>query len=301
MSDGESAVVFDVQRFSIHDGPGIRSVVFFKGCALACEWCQNPEAIRAAPELHYDDERCLEGCTRCVSACTEGALRDARPDRAAFSRCTACGACESECPSGALRIVGRARTVSELLEELLRDRPFYASSGGGITLSGGEPVLQAPFLARLLPLAKREGLHVALETCGAYPFSLLEPLLEWIDLVLFDVKAASAERHRALTGRPNGQILENLALLVPRAALLEVRMPVVPGRNDDDENVARTAALLAGIGVERLTLLPYNHLWEAKLSRIGTDRRPLGIRPPPGERYDELVRAFEGHGIAASI
>ncbi|MCC6640626.1 MAG: glycyl-radical enzyme activating protein [Deltaproteobacteria bacterium] len=300
MTQDDGAIVFDVQRFSVHDGPGIRTIVFFKGCALACAWCQNPEAIRAAPEIYYDDERCLAGCARCIDRCRDGALGDRRPKRVDFARCTACGACVDDCPAGALRIVGRTWSARELLTEVLRDRPFYASSGGGITLSGGEPVLHAEFLTRWLPLVKREGLHVVLETCGAYPFALLEPLLEWVDLVFFDVKAADAERHRTLTGKTNDQITQTLALLLRRGAAVEVRMPVVPGRNDDAENVAQTAKMLGRMGVGRVTLLPYNHLWEAKLPRLGTQQRPLGIRPPPGGHYEELVRAFAGHGIAAS-
>lgn len=298
---GESAIVFDVQRFSVHDGPGIRSVVFFKGCALACAWCQNPEAIRAAPELYYDDGRCLEGCSRCTDVCPQGAIGGQRPDRVDFARCDACGQCADECPSEALRTIGRVRTAEELLEELLRDRPFYETSGGGITLSGGEPVLQAAFLGRLLPLAKREGLHVTLETCGAYPFALLEPLLGSIDLVLFDLKLADAERHRALTGKANHQILENLALLLGRGMNVELRMPVVPGCNDDARSVAEAAELLARLGVEHVTLLPYNHLWEAKLPRLGSGRVPLGIRPPPAGHFEALVGAFAKGGIRASV
>lgn len=296
-----SATVFDVQRFSVHDGPGIRTVVFFKGCSLECVWCQNPEAIRAAPEILYDASRCLDACERCVPLCGSGALRSGRMGRVDFARCTACGDCARECPSEALRIVGRSWTASELLGELLRDRPFYEASGGGVTFSGGEPVLHAPFLEGFLPRLAGEGLRIAVETCGAYPFDLVEPLLESIDLVLFDVKVADAERHRALTGRSNQQILENLRRLLGREMRVEVRMPVVPGHNDGDECVEQMAALLHGMGVGRLTLLPYNHLWEAKLPRLGGGRRPLGVRPPPDGHYETLSKSFEGHGISASI
>ncbi len=298
---GASAVVFDVQRFSVHDGPGIRTVVFFKGCSLECVWCQNPEAIRAAPEITYDEARCIDACERCVPLCTGAALRGGRAGRVDFTRCTACGDCVPECPSEALRIIGRPWSAGELHAELLRDRPFYETSGGGVTFSGGEPVLQAAFLSELLPPLRGEGLHVAIETCGAYPFSHVEPLLESIDLVLFDVKAADAERHRAFTGRSNEQILENLRRLLGRDARVEVRMPVIPGHNDDDECVLQMAALLRGLGVGKLTLLPYNHLWEAKLPRLGGSRRPLGIRPPPAGHSEALVKSFSSRGIAASI
>lgn len=301
MSHPHEAVVFDVQRFSVHDGPGIRTVVFFKGCGLACAWCQNPEALRAAPELAYYADRCLEGCTLCVPLCPEQALRDARAERVDFARCTACGACVDACPSGALRQIGRRIGVDGLLAELLRDRPFYEASGGGVTFSGGEPVLHAAFLADLLPRARSEGLHLALETSGHYPFALLEPLLPWLDLVLYDLKVMDPAAHARLTGHDNAHVHDNLRRLLARGAPVEVRMPVVPGSNTDEDNVAATARLLAGLGVGAITLLPYNHLWEAKLPRLGTARRPLGIRPPDPGFYAALQRTFARHGLAAQL
>lgn len=293
--------MFDVQRFSLHDGPGIRTVVFFKGCGLACAWCQNPEAMRAGPEIAYYAEECIEGCTRCLGVCPEDAVRPERASRIDFERCTGCGRCVEVCPGLALRSIGRARGARELLDEVLRDRPFFESSGGGLTLSGGEPVLQSAFLCELLPLARAEGLHVAVETSGAYPFSLLEPLLPWVDLVLFDVKLADAARHERATARGNEQVLANLRELVARRTPLEVRMPVVPGWNTDGENVAATARLLAGLGVGAVTLLPYNHLWEAKLPRLGLERRALGIRPPEGPFYERLRDEFARNGLPARL
>lgn len=295
------AIVFDVQRFSIHDGPGIRSVVFFKGCSLACVWCQNPEAGQASPEIAYYEEHCLPNCERCLDVCPEDAIRPDRAARVDFERCTACGKCVEVCPGNALRTIGRAWTAPELLEAVLRDRTFYETSGGGITLSGGEPVLHASFLREFLPLAKAEGLHVTLETCGAYPFGLLAPLLPHLDLLLFDLKVADPLRHDRYTGQDNLEILENLAELVRREAPVEVRMAVIPGWNSDAQNVAATAALLGGLGVRTVTLLPYNHFWEAKLPRLGASRIPLGIRPPEAEFYAELEDAFRQHGVAARV
>jgi len=295
------AVVFDVQRFSIHDGPGIRTVVFFKGCSLSCVWCQNPEAMRAAPEIAYSEARCLEGCAECLDACPEDAILSQRPSRVDFARCTACGRCAQVCPTGALRCVGRSLTAPELLEELLRDRTFFETSGGGVTFSGGEPVLHAAFLQELLPLVRSEGLHAAIETGGAYAFALLEPLLPHLDLVLFDVKLARAERHARFTGRDDVEILDNLGRLVRAGVCVEVRMPVVPGFNTDEENVAATARRVAGLGLGRVTLLPYNHLWEAKLPTLGTQRRPLGVRPPDDAFYRRLQADFARHGLDARI
>jgi pyruvate formate lyase activating enzyme len=301
MTRPHEAIVYDVQRFSIHDGPGIRTTVFFKACALACAWCQNPEALHAAPELTYDAERCLEGCTRCLDACSDDALRPQRNRRVDFSRCTGCGACVDPCPSEALRMIGRAWGVEELHDELLRDRAFFRQSGGGVTFSGGEPVLQSAFLRELLPRLADEDVHVAIETCGAYSFDLLEPLLGEIGLVLYDIKVADPIRHTRFTTRDNSQILENLAELVRRAAPLELRMPVVPGWNTDAANLEATAKLMVELGVPSLTLLPYNHLWEAKLPRLGTDRQPLGIRAPGDEFYVGVRRELESHGVQTRL
>ncbi len=301
MRESCSACVFDIQRFSIHDGPGIRTVVFFKGCTLACVWCQNPEALSAAPEIAYYEERCLDGCDRCLESCTEGALASEKTRRVDFEHCTGCGACSEVCPSEALRLIGRNWEAPDLLWEVCKDRPFFESSGGGITLSGGEPVVRGKFLRGFLPLAKAEGLHVTVETAGAYAFELVPPLLPHVDLWLFDLKLADPERHQLHTGIDNARILENLTRLVQLEAPLEVRMPVIPDRNTDDENVAATSKLLAELGVPSLTLLPYNHLWEAKLPRLSTERCGLEIRPPDDRFYDELRTAFSKQGLEASL
>lgn len=301
MTQASTAVVFDVQRFSIHDGPGIRTVIFFKGCALACEWCQNPEAMHTAPQIAYAEEQCLADCRLCVTACAEEALLPQRRGRLDFSRCTACGDCVAVCPTGALRSIGSRIEVTELLEEVQRDAPFHAASDGGITLSGGEPVLQAHFLGEFLPRAAGAGLHVALETAGAYPFDLLERILPWIDLVLYDVKLMEPGLHRRFTGRGNEQILANLRQLIASDTKVEVRMPVVPERNTHGANTAATAAFLADVGVGEITLLPYNHLWETKIPRLGVGHPQPGIQPPDDDFYADLQAEFARHGLAARL
>ncbi|PRP97615.1 4-hydroxyphenylacetate decarboxylase activating enzyme [Enhygromyxa salina] len=299
MSGADAAVVFDVQRFSIHDGPGIRTVVFFKGCALACRWCQNPESRRAQPELAYHADRCLPGCRLCVSVCPEGAILDRMNERVRWDACTHCGACVDTCPSDALVMVGEQWTVERLLDAVLADRHFYEASGGGVTLSGGEPVLASDFLSAFLPRAKQAGLHLTLETSGHYPFALLEPLLPELDLILFDVKAGGRERHLDLVGHDNHQVLANLERLLARDSgpELELRMPVVPGLNDGDASLDQLCATLRGLGVERLTLLPYNHLWEAKLARLDTKQTALGISPPAKDYYRALEQRFAARGV----
>lgn len=296
-----TATVFDIQRFSIHDGPGIRTVVFFKGCSLACSWCQNPEAVRLQPEMAYYEERCIPGCSTCEDVCPEQAVGSERHGRLDFARCTVCGRCVEACPGDAIRLVGRRVTVEDLLAEVLRDQPFYAASGGGVTLSGGEPALHAPFLQVFLPAAREAGLHIVLETAGCYPSRLLDALLPLVDRVLFDLKVIDAEAHRRLTTRDNAPILANLAYLLARGAPVTVRMPVVPGYNTDPVNVAATAALLRQLGLREITLLRYNHLWEAKLPRLGDDRAPLGIVPPPDSLYESLVATFARHGVTAAV
>lgn len=298
-ADPPRAMVFDVQRFSIHDGPGIRTVVFFKGCSLDCAWCQNPEAVEPRPELAYYAERCLPDCEACVATCAEQALRPQRAGRVDFARCTACGDCLDACPAAALTLVGRRLTPAALLEEVRRDDAFYASSGGGLTLSGGEPLLQADFLAHFLPLARAAGLHVAVETAGNYPFARLAPLLPLVDLVLFDLKLAEPRRHARHTGRDNRLVLGTLRELLARGAPLQVRMPVVPGTNTDAADLAAMADLLRDLGLRELVLLPYNHLWEAKLPRLGSARRPLGVAPPPPAFYADLRRDLRARGIEA--
>ena len=307
------AVVFDVQRFSIHDGPGIRTTVFFKGCALDCRWCQNPEGRARRPELSYHADRCLEAgpaqgragepvaCGRCLPACPENALLDRVLDRVRWDACTHCGACVEVCPSRALVQVGERYTAERLLAEVLTDQPFYEASGGGVTLSGGEPVLHAKFLREFLPRARAAGLDLTLETSGQYPFGLLEPLLPELDRVFFDVKAGGRERHLQLVGRDDALIFANLAALLgrPDRPEVEVRMPVIPGLNDGEDSIAQLAARLLALGVTRLTLLPYNHLWEAKLAHLDTHQVPLGVEPQPPEYYEHVAERFAAHGIAA--
>ncbi len=301
MSEDGKALIFDIQRFSMHDGPGIRTVVFFKGCSLDCRWCHNPEAVKAHYELAYYADRCIEGCRDCLPSCPEQALDDRIENRVDFSRCTDCGDCVDVCPADALSLVGRRMNCEDLLGEIEKDRSFFASSGGGVTLSGGEPVLQWRFLADFLPLLRERGIHTAIETCGAYPRELIQSVAPLVDLVLFDLKIMDSDKHRQLTGKRNEEVLANLRYLAGQGAALEVRMPVVPELNTSRENIEATCRFLAEAGIERLTLLPYNHLWEAKLPRLASNRKALGIAPPDGPFYGELSETFSRMGLEATV
>ncbi len=306
MSPSEHAIVFDIQRACIHDGPGLRTVVFFKGCALDCQWCQNPEGRRSTPELAYYEERCLPGCTACLSSCPHDALRDRIAGRVDWAACVHCGQCVEACPTTALVQVGRAWTADQLLAEVLADRSFFAATGGGLTLSGGEPALHSEFLRRFLPAAKQAGIDVAIETAGNLPWSQLAAILPWIDRVLYDVKVGGNARHLALVGHDNLRILANLRQLVElreagASFTVEVRMPVVPGLNTEAAALVELAASLRELGISTLTLLPYNHLWEAKLPRLAGDRPALGIRPHDREYYDQVIARLASEGITARM
>lgn len=270
--------ILEIQRMSTDDGPGIRTTVFFKGCSLKCRWCHNPESISPHTEIQWIASRCI-GCRSCIDICPEKALQPGpegiRIDR---SRCTGCGLCAEECPSTAMEQLGRSWTVGALFAELLKDRAYFEQSGGGVTLSGGEPGLQAPFAEALLKALRSEGIHTALDTCGAYPKAMLEKLLPHAGMVLFDIKEMDASRHRAFTGAENRQVLENVVYiadyirghLYPRA--LWIRTPIIPDTTDRPENIERIGAFIAeqlAGAVTRWELCAFNNLCKDKYKRLG--------------------------------
>lgn len=294
--DAENPAVVDVQRFSLHDGPGIRTTVFFKGCVLRCAWCQNPESLRVAPEMAFHANRCAFEL-RCAAACPRGAILADRRRRIDFSACDACGRCVDACGHEALRLVGQRWPVDALAAELLKDRDYFRDSGGGVTLSGGEPMMHAAYLRRLLPRLAAEGIHVAMQTCGLFPWGRVEPLLPLLDLVQFDLKHMDRDAHERLTGAGNEQILANFAHLARRAVRLQPRMPVIPGLNDDDRNLRATARFLAGHGHRTLHCLPYHALGEAKLPTIAPILRPLGRSSLDPRALEGVARRFAKEGI----
>jgi pyruvate formate lyase activating enzyme len=289
----EQALVFDVQRFSVHDGPGIRTTVFFKGCPLRCAWCQNPESMRIHPELAFHADRCHRTAA-CIPACPKEALatEGVRVDR---ERCDVCGECVDACPHGALRVVGRSVGVDELLDEVSRDRTFYEATGGGVTLSGGEPTLQMPFVAAFSQRCREEGLRVGLQTCGAFRWEKLSPHLPLFEFLHFDLKVMDPVAHKRATGADNALILANARKLASVGVPVRFRTPVVPGHTDTAENLAAIADFLLEIGVDTIHLLRYHAMGEAKLARLAEPISALDLgagarRPEHLERASGLLR-----------
>jgi pyruvate formate lyase activating enzyme len=294
----KKAVIFDIQRYSVHDGPGIRTVVFFKGCPLRCRWCQNPESWKSTPEIGFSLERCI-GCRSCEKTCPEGAILsgDKRIDRA---RCTACGACVETCHAEALRMVGEEWGREELIREVSRDRPFYEDSGGGVTLSGGEPLLQIDFVEDFCSGCREEGISVAVETCGAVPFASLRRILPFVDLVLYDVKAIDPALHQAFTGSSSERILSNLERLRGSGIRVIPRVPVVPEHTALRSNLCQIAAHLAG-SFEEVHLLPYHRWGEAKTDLIDGPKPALQLDPPSEEEMKATLKIFEERGILVRV
>ncbi len=300
MTPTDTSIIFDVQRFSLHDGPGIRSTVFFKGCPLRCVWCQNPESQRREPEMAFYAGRC-QACFACETVCPADAITRDPQHRIMFSRCTGCGECAAVCPRQGIRQIGRAWSSAVLLRELLKDRDYFETSGGGVTLSGGEPMLHSAYLAGLLPRLKEANLHVNLETCGLFRWEQIEPLLPYLDLIYFDLKLMDSETHRRLTGQDNQIILDNFSRLAGSFPALQARMPIVPGMNDDAGNIAATAHFLTRHGQQTIHCLPYHNLGEAKLARLGSALQPLGLDSLSASDLEPIKNAFETRGIHVVI
>ncbi len=290
--------ITEIQRFSVHDGPGIRTTVFLKGCNLRCFWCHNPETHRPEPELQLQLERCI-GCGACLAVCETGAHQMVDGERA-FERelCVACGRCAQECYAEALTLVGRRVDVAEVMREVMADRPFYENSGGGVTLSGGEPLLQPAFCEALLGACRAEGIHTAIETAANVPWERISELLPLVDLVMLDVKVLDQAVHRQATGVGNERILANVERLGATDKPLIVRTPVIPGVNDEPETIAAIAQFAARL--PRLVyyeLLPFHPMAASKYDGLGRDYAARSLKRPTPESMEQLAEAARVHGI----
>lgn len=307
---GATGTIFDIQRFSIHDGPGIRTTVFFKGCNLRCFWCHNPESLHPGPQLQFFAERCI-ACGACVTICQHGAsfFDDGAPVYDA-RRCAVCGACAEVCYAEARVLVGRRVTADQVVEEILRDRAFYDSSGGGVTLSGGEPVLQRAFAGAILARCRAGGLHTALETAGHYPWEHIAALLPLLDLIMMDIKHLESDRHRAATGAPNERILANARRLAETDRPLIFRVPVIPTVNDTEQEIGAIADFVQGLADGRharrerapitLELLAFHRLAGDKYRGLGLDCRASALEPLSAQRMAELTELAQRRGPQAT-
>jgi pyruvate formate lyase activating enzyme len=291
-------LIFDVDTLAVHDGPGIRMAVYLKGCPLACKWCHSPESLRPEPELIFVSDRCAR-CGRCAAACERGVHEVSAAGHAIErGRCIACGRCAAACPTGALEIKGRRVSAGEVVARAERMRPFFRHSGGGVTLTGGEATAQPEFAAAVLEGCRAEGIHTALETCGACAWEELERLLRHTDLVLYDLKLMDDDEHRRWTGASNRQILENAARLNGHNA--QVRVPLIPGVTDREENLRAIFRFMREVGLGRVELLPFNPSSKAKYEWLGLPFEMAGERQD-GERLAAFLNMAEDARVEAAI
>jgi pyruvate formate lyase activating enzyme len=286
-----SGIVFDIMRFSTRDGPGLRTTVFLKGCPLACWWCHNPESQRPERELMLRPNLCI-GCMACLEACPQGAIHSTGLGLITdLEMCQLCGTCLESCYSDARQMVGREMTVSQVMAEIRKDIPFYDESSGGVTFSGGEPLMQNEFLGALLRVCKVEGLHTTVDTCGSVPWSVIDDMRENVDLFLYDLKALDEEIHLKYTGVSNQRILENLVKLSERKQRVRVRAPLIPGINDSLDDLRRLGDFIAGLpNPVEVELLPYHTVGVEKYRRLGRNYLLDGLQPYPQELENILKR-----------
>ncbi|PKN80836.1 MAG: glycyl-radical enzyme activating protein [Deltaproteobacteria bacterium HGW-Deltaproteobacteria-1] len=267
--------ILEIKGNSLDDGPGIRSVVFYKGCPLSCVWCHNPESKKAAAEISFDAKLCID-CGVCREACPEKALGQDNCFYIDRSKCTLCYLCVDSCPSGALDRVGKAMTVNDIIEKILPDKPFFDTSGGGTTLSGGEPTLFMEFTSQLLQSLKQHNIHTLLETCGYFDLNaFMDMLYPYLDTIFFDIKIIDSIAHKKYCGRPNEKILDNFRRISEKAKkenkMLLPRLPLIPDITDTQANVRGIAAFLKSLNISEASLLAYNPLWHEKSDKIGVE------------------------------
>ena len=289
----KKGMVFNIQRYSLHDGDGIRTIVFLKGCPLKCEWCSNPESQSIEPTVVFEATRCIN-CGKCMGICPTGArLNDDK-------QCEVCGKCVKACPTGALEVIGREMTVDEVVNEVEKDRSFFENSNGGVTISGGEPLQQPDFTRALIEQFKKRYIDVAIETCGYDRWDDLKSIAELCDTVLYDIKHMDSEVHMKFTGVPNELILENAAKVADINQNTIFRIPLLGGINADEENISAVGDYAKEIGVREIHLLPYHRLGEAKYRKLGMEYK-CEAYTPDDDTIDKLKRLLEGKGLKVKI
>ncbi len=297
----QKGIVFNIQRFSIHDGPGIRTTVFLKGCPLKCLWCSNPESKHINPQLMVRNIKCI-GCASCVSVCPENAIlfSENKKRQINWHLCTHCFACVEACLSGSLTAIGEQMTPEEVVEVVEKDTLFYQNSGGGATISGGEALVQHEFLKTLLLLLKQKKIHIALDTTGHAPESVIENIIPLVDLVLFDIKHLDTVRHKEATGIGNELILKNLRYVAPQVRTW-IRIPLIAGYNDGIEHIKELAKTASALKVEKISFLPYHEGGISKISQIGQKDPGFSADPPTDVYLEKLIEIMRHSNIDVSV
>lgn len=293
--------ITNIQKFSIHDGDGIRTTVFFKGCPLKCEWCHNPETQRFEKEMEVDGEKCT-GCGTCASVCPNGAVRMTEDHRPSWDpkACTFCGKCENFCPAGVREIVGREYTVKELTKELMKDQMFYEESGGGVTFSGGEVMsMDMDFILAMAKELKRQDVTLTIDTCGYVPYERFEKILPYVNTFLYDVKVMDPELHKKYMGTDNKLILENLIRLSQDGARIYIRIPTIKEVNGNEQNMKETIAFLKehDIHPAGVNLLPYHDTGSGKYAKLGMEYKGTDLHAPDKEEMEAFAALFVNAGF----
>jgi pyruvate formate lyase activating enzyme len=294
--------IFNIMRYSIHDGPGLRTSIFFKGCSLSCNWCHNPEGISSVAQRIYRQYLCI-GCGQCMDRCSQNALT-LTPNGvvADEKRCTQCLTCAQTCPAEAMEFIGKSMTVSEVLEEIKKDVPFYDESGGGVTFSGGEPLNQPHFLLEMLNACGELDLHRTVDTAGYADSKLLLKIAEQTDLFLYDLKHMDPLKHRLYTGVSNEKILCNLELLARQGTQITIRIPIVPGINDDEENIERVGAFLGRLpGIHHVHILPYHSVAQGKYRSLKTDFPLADVESPSQMQMEAIAEHLKKNDLQVAL
>ncbi|AOY77847.1 trans-4-hydroxy-L-proline dehydratase activase [Clostridium formicaceticum] len=295
------ALITNIQKYSVHDGPGIRTTVFFKGCPLKCMWCHNPESQSYYKQMMYNKEKC-NLCGECKRRCSNGAIHiEAEKINVEFKKCNFCENCVEFCINNAREIVGQEYTTSELMKEIEKDKIFYEQSGGGLTLSGGEVMHQIDFVHEIARQCKAKGIFVAIDTCGYISFHHFEKVLEYVDVFLYDLKLMNSQKHEKYTGVPNEMILENLKKLSEKGAKIHLRLPLIEGVNTDNENVNAIVDFIKNLNIIHINLLPYHEIGSDKYKRLNMKYEYDLMKKPSDERLQEIKRLFEKNNFKVKI
>jgi len=298
-----TGIIFDIKRYAIHDGPGIRTTVFFKGCTLNCTWCHNPEGIKTEPEVILRSNRCARDCTACISYCPQEALSKTNNKiKINKSKCDLCGQCSEVCVYEAIEIAGKKMTDSEIMDEVSKDSIFYQDSSGGVTFSGGEPTLQPEFLKALLKKCREKNISTTLDTSGFAPYEIFENIQEDVDIFLYDLKVMDDRKHRKFTGVSNKLILDNLRKLCVNGCKVIARIPLIPGVNDDEKNITETSDFLKSVGkIQNVNILPFHNSWCEKYMALNQEEPETSFNPISEARQEEIRSSLTGCGFEVKI